>query len=145
MSLSHFGCHIHFSRFQLRSLFTHYWSIFCLRSSIPIILINPFFFADRLRCLPNNLKYLLYTFPCAMYNSSLLSLALYGTFLLSVAAIPHDLHPRDVCIQGEDPVTACGAGDQTQANWENFKIDDFVTSFIGEFGTGKLHLLLTPV
>ncbi|EXJ61584.1 hypothetical protein A1O7_02012 [Cladophialophora yegresii CBS 114405] len=39
------------------------------------------------------------------------------------------------CFTFEDPVTACGAGDLTKANWDAFAIDEFLVGFINQFGT----------
>ena len=63
---------------------------------------------------------------------ALLGLALaseYGNFAFPV-------FPRDeLCIKSTTPVTACGSGDLTTENWNNFNIDAFLAGFINQFGT----------
>lgn len=46
------------------------------------------------------------------------------------------LKPRQtLCTLSTTPVTSCGSGDLTTANWNNFNIDAFVSGFINQFGT----------
>ncbi len=42
---------------------------------------------------------------------------------------------RGLCILSETPVTACGSGDLTSANWNKFNIDGFLKSIISAYGT----------
>ena len=47
-----------------------------------------------------------------------------------------ELHRRQTsCFKSENPVTACGPGDLTKANWDAFDIDNFLLGFINSFGT----------
>ncbi|KIW88324.1 uncharacterized protein Z519_10891 [Cladophialophora bantiana CBS 173.52] len=46
------------------------------------------------------------------------------------------LTERDTpCFVSTTPVTACGSGDLTKANWDAFGIDNFLAGFINQFGT----------
>ena len=47
-----------------------------------------------------------------------------------------ELQERQIpCILSDHPVTACGPGDLTKANWDAFQVDGFLADFINSMGT----------
>ncbi|EXJ66556.1 uncharacterized protein A1O5_10225 [Cladophialophora psammophila CBS 110553] len=74
-----------------------------------------------------------------MLQSVLVSLA--AVALVGAPAAANDtselpLTERDTpCFMSTTPVTACGQGDLTKANWDAFGIDNFLAGFINQFDT----------
>ena len=63
---------------------------------------------------------------------ALLGLALASEYGSSVFPV----FPRDeLCVKSTTPVTACGSGDLTTENWNNFNIDGILEGIINQFGT----------